>query len=71
MDHLRGRHPCRLAREPRIGQIARMTAQEVIGHATADAVKFDALPDQPAPGNRGSDPAAASLRAASAIAAAR
>jgi hypothetical protein len=42
----RGRFP----RQPRIGQIARVAAQEVIGDAAADAVELDALPDQPRAG---------------------
>ncbi len=33
-------------REARIGHVARMAAQEVVGHAAADPVELDALPDR-------------------------
>ena len=50
MDHVASRDADGFARKAGIGQIARVTAQEVIGDATADAVEFDALPDQPCAG---------------------
>ena len=47
MDHICGRNPHRFACKAGIGQITGMSAQKVIGDAAADAVKLDALPDQP------------------------
>ena len=45
MDHFRGGNADDLARQPRIGAVAWMAAQEVIGDAAADPVEFDALTD--------------------------
>ena len=46
MDHLGGRHPRDLAREARLGAVARVAAQEVIGDAPPDPVELDALTDR-------------------------
>jgi hypothetical protein len=34
-----------LARKPRIGHVARVSAQEVVGHAAPDCIGLDALPN--------------------------
>ena len=46
MDDLRGGHPDNLSREPRIGAVARMAAEEVIGHTAPDPIELDSLPDR-------------------------
>src|SRR5690606_29862140 len=50
VDDLRSRYPHRLAGEARVGHVARMAAQKVVGHAPADAVELDALADDIAAG---------------------
>ena len=46
VDDLTGGNAHDLAREPRIGAIARVTAQEVIGDAPSDPVELDPLADR-------------------------
>ena len=50
VDDLGRRNAHRLADEARIGDVARMAAEEVIGDAPADAVELDALADDVAAG---------------------
>ena len=44
------RDPNDLARKPRIGHVAWMPTQEVIGHTSPDRIEFDPLPDYVAGG---------------------
>ena len=45
VQHRFGRHPYRFTSQSRIGDVTGVAAQEVVGHASADAVELDALAD--------------------------
>lgn len=47
MNDVACRNPDGFTRQPRIGHVTRVAAQEMIGHAPTDGVKLDPLTDQP------------------------